>query len=167
MSSQFCDVSSTYLQNFGTNHVLKPRYFVINLISVWCLFCLRHLRHNLSFKPHHVHSWLLRKCNPDHSRSRIQVHGRRSFEHIPRDNRSSQCSDHSCTPAHVRSCTPARARRTRRRRQNQRRQQVRLQPLQSGQPRLQLLSKLADVRGVDCRLTTTFDRYLLNHKTLW
>ena len=150
MTCVFTAVSSTYLQNFRTTHVLKPRYFVINLISVWCLFCLRHLRHNLSFKPHHVHSWLLRKCNPDHSRSRIQVHGRRSFEHIPRDNRSSQCSDHKRTPARAHSCTPARARRTRRRRQPQRRQQVRLQPLHSGQPRLQLLSKLADVRGVDC-----------------
>ena len=148
MTCVFTAVSSTYLQNFRTTHVLKPRYFVINLISVWCLFCLRHLRHNLSFKTHYVYSWLLRKCNPDHSRSRIQVHGRRSFEHIPRDNRSSQCSDHKRTPARAHSCTPARARRTRRR--PQRRQQVRLQPLQSGQPRLQLLSKLADVRGVDC-----------------
>ena len=145
MTCVFTAVFSTYLQNFRTTHVLKLRYFVINLISFWCLFCLRHLRHNLSLKTHYVYSWLLRKCNPDHSRSRIQVHGRRSFAHIPRDNRSSQCSDHSCTPAHVRSCTPARARRTRRR--PQRRQQVRLQPLHSGQPQLQLLSKLADVRG--------------------
>ena len=144
MTCVFTAVSSTYLQNFRTTHVLKPRYFVINLISVWCLFCLRHLRHNLSLKTHYVYSWLVRKCSPDHSRSRIQVHGRRSFEHIPRDNRSSQCSDHKRTPARAHSCTPARVRRTRRR--PQRRQQVRLQPLQSGQPRLQLLSKLADVR---------------------